>query len=265
MPGLKLKHEKRGIQMENKTKFYQKTWFMWIMLVIFAPIGIALMWIYHKEYATNIKIILSVVFGIFFVFVLLTDKDNGNDINITETTQSPVQNKEVQEKKSTVQPPDDEPEPTIKPTDEPKPTIKPTVKPTVSPTKKPSKKARLRSAIVDVIEKDNLEAFNYVPDNNFSLIKFKGSSSLTNNMTIKGMYQDMFNILKAIQPIINTNVDFNVVYPLTDQYGNTEDEIVIKATFKKKTIKKINFDNAIFENIPIMADEWWNHNAVIIN
>lgn len=248
--------------MENKTKFYQKTWFMWIMLVFFAPVGIALLWIYHKKYSTNIKIILSVVFGIFFVFVLLTSKDNGSDTNIIETTQSSTQNKEVQKKKPTIQP-DAEPEPTIEPTVEP--TIKPTVKPTVSPTKKPSKKARLRSAIIDVIEADNLETFNYVPDNKFSLIKFKGSSNLTNNMTIKGMYKDMFNILKAIQPIINTNVDFNVVYPLIDQYGNTEDEIVIKATFKNKTIKKINFDNAIFENIPIMADEWWNHNAVALN
>ena len=60
-------------------------------------------------------------------------------------------------------------------------------------------------------------------------------------MTIKGMYLDMFNILKSIQPVINTSVDFNVVYPLIDEYGNKEDVIVIKATYKKKTIKKNNF------------------------
>lgn len=250
---------KEILLMKEDIKFYQKTWFMWIMLIFFAPVGIALLWIYRKEYATNIKTILSIVFGIFFIFILLTSKDDESNTNVAETTQTPIQTTEAQKNEPAAQP-DDEPEPIIKPTK--KPTIKPTTKPTVKPTKKPSKKALLRSAIEGVVEADNLETFNYVPDNNFSLIKFKGSSNLTNNMTIKGMYKDIFDILEAIQSIINTNVDFNVVYPLTDQYGNAEDVIVIKATFKKKTIKKINFDNAIFENIPIMANEWWNHPAV---
>lgn len=123
----------------------------------------------------------------------------------------------------------------------------------------------IRKAIENVVGEENLETFNYVPDNNFLLIKFRGTENLTNSMTVKGMYLDMFNILKAIQSTIDTDVDFNVVYPLVDQYGNSEDVIVIKATFRDETIKKIQFDNAIFENIPIMADEWWNHNAVNIS
>ena len=112
---------------------------------------------------------------------------------------------------------------------------------TPKPTPKPSKEDTIRLAIEDAIGADNLDTFNYVPDNNFSLIKFKGTENLTNKMTIKGMYLDMFNILKSIQPVINTSVDFNVVYPLIDEYGNKEDVIVIKATYKKKTIKKNNF------------------------
>jgi len=125
-----------------------------------------------------------------------------------------------------------------------------------------SKKATIRTAIKNVVGSDNLETFNYVPDNNFSLIKFKGSENLTNNMTIKGMYMDIFDILKAIQSIIDTDVDFNVVYPLQDNYGNTEDVIVIKATFTNKTIKKIDFNNALWEDTPKIADEWWNHDAI---
>lgn len=123
----------------------------------------------------------------------------------------------------------------------------------------------IREAIEKVISEEMLETFNYVPSNNFSLIKFKGSENITNNMTIKGMYLDIFNILKTIQPIIDTDVDFNVTYPLIDQYGNTEDVIVIKATFTNDTIKKVNFESAIWENIPVMADNWWNHSAVNIN
>lgn len=123
----------------------------------------------------------------------------------------------------------------------------------------------IRKAIENIVGEENLETFNYVPDNNFSLIKFKGTENLTNNMTVQGMYLDMFNILKAIQSIIDTDVDFNVVYPLQDKYGNVSDVIVIKATFTNNTIKKINFENALFSNIPDLADEWWNHNAVDIN
>ena len=123
----------------------------------------------------------------------------------------------------------------------------------------------IRQAIEKIVGTENLETFNYVPSNNFSLIKFRGSENITNKMTVKGMYLDMFNILKEIQADVDTDIDFNVIYPLTDKYGNAEDVIVIKATFVNETIKKINFENVVWENIPEIADEWWNHNALNIS
>ena len=120
----------------------------------------------------------------------------------------------------------------------------------------------LRKAIVKVVGEENLETFNYVPDNNFALIKFKGSESLSSKMTVKGMYMDISNVLKGIQKDLNVNVDINVTYPLQDSYGNISEDIVIKATFNNETIKKINFDNFDYNNIPSIADEWWNHQAL---
>ena len=120
----------------------------------------------------------------------------------------------------------------------------------------------LRKAIVKVVGEENLETFNYVPDNNFALIKFKGSESLSSKMTVKGMYMDISNVLKGIQKDINVKVDINVTYPLQDSYGNISEDIVIKATFNNETIKKINFDNFDYNNIPSIADEWWNHQAL---
>ena len=32
--------------------------------------------------------------------------------------------------------------------------------------------------------------------------------------------------------------------------------------FNNETIKKINFDNFDYNNIPSIADEWWNHQAL---
>lgn len=128
-----------------------------------------------------------------------------------------------------------------------------------------SNEETIKKRIEETVGEENLESFNYVPENNFSLIKFKGTESLSNKMTVKSMYLDMFDILRKIQPKIDTDVTFNVVYPLVDKYGNSEDEIVIKATFTKETIDRINFDKALFGDIPYMADEWWNSPAVDIS
>lgn len=46
------------------------------------------------------------------------------------------------------------------------------------------------------------------------------------------------------------------------RHGNISEDIVIKATFNNETIKKINFDNFDYNNIPSIADEWWNHQAL---
>lgn len=130
---------------------------------------------------------------------------------------------------------------------------------------KPSTEEILKKAVVKVVGKENLETFNYVPDNNFALIKFKGSEDgLTSKLIVKGMYMDISNVLKGIQKDIDVNVDINVTYPLQDKYGNVSEDIVIQATFNNETIKKINFDNFDYNNIPSVADEWWNHNALNI-
>lgn len=128
-----------------------------------------------------------------------------------------------------------------------------------------SNEETIKKRIEETVGEENLEAFNYAPENNFSLIKFRGADNLSDKMTVKGMYLDMFDILRKIQPKIDTDVTFNVIYSLVDKYGNSEDEIVIKATFTKETIDRINFDKALFGDIPYMADEWWNSPAVDIS
>ena len=52
--------------MDNKVKFYEKNWFMWATLILFAPVGIFLMWKYRR-FGKVPKVILSCVFGIWFL------------------------------------------------------------------------------------------------------------------------------------------------------------------------------------------------------
>jgi len=57
---------KQGGNVMEKEKFYQKTWFVILMLIVFAPLGIFLMWKY-KTWGKAAKIIVTVIFC--FVFI----------------------------------------------------------------------------------------------------------------------------------------------------------------------------------------------------
>lgn len=115
---------------------------------------------------------------------------------------------------------------------------------------------KLRAAIGNVVEEDRVRDFMYIPENNYTLITFRGSDSLTANLIIEGAYFDIKNILKNIQPIIDTNVRICVTFPVVDAYGNSEEQMMIKADYYLDTIKKINFDNFLSDNVPYVADTW---------
>ena len=78
---------------DESSKFYTKAWFMWVMLIIFAPIGIFLMWKFHPEMKKNTKIILTVVFAILFLAIAFggnsdettTNNDSSNSNSNTNT------------------------------------------------------------------------------------------------------------------------------------------------------------------------------------
>lgn len=154
------------------------------------------------------------------------------------------------------------------PTGEPtqKATQKPTEESTQAPTKKPTQApADIKLEIEDIVKSvvnDNDTSVTYNEYNNFVLVKFKGSENLTNKMTVKGMFMDIKNILEKLKDYDNLDVDFNVTYTMQDTYGNTSDDIVIKASYPDKIRKKINWDNFLWENINTVASEWWMHTAL---
>ncbi|MBU3138148.1 hypothetical protein KPL39_18110 [Clostridium gasigenes] len=57
---------------ENKKKFYKTNWFMWVMLVFLAPVGIIMLWTKKDvKFTKKTKGILTGVFAIFFIIVLV--------------------------------------------------------------------------------------------------------------------------------------------------------------------------------------------------
>ena len=63
----------------NPLKFHQKTWFIWVMLFLFAPIGIFLLW-KNGRYSKKTNLLLSVAIGILFLIGIFPE----SNINIHE-------------------------------------------------------------------------------------------------------------------------------------------------------------------------------------
>lgn len=74
-------------------KWYEKTWFTWLMLFIFAPIGIILLWKY-RTYSSKIKTTVTVIFAFLFLISIATDK---TDKQIEQTPQQTITTETVTE------------------------------------------------------------------------------------------------------------------------------------------------------------------------
>lgn len=57
----------------------KNNWLMWILLVFLPPIGIIYVWAIKKDFPQNKKIILSIVFALWFVFALANSENDTSD------------------------------------------------------------------------------------------------------------------------------------------------------------------------------------------
>lgn len=56
----------------DKGKIYYKEWFIWIMLICFAPIGVALLFSNESiKYNSKTKTIISVIYSVFFIMYII--------------------------------------------------------------------------------------------------------------------------------------------------------------------------------------------------
>lgn len=79
---------------QEKPKFYSQEWFMWLMLVACAPIGILLMFKFNKRLTTKIKVIIAVIFGLLFLLFnfIPSDSDSNDMENSNLNNNSSVEN-----------------------------------------------------------------------------------------------------------------------------------------------------------------------------
>ncbi|MEH0979205.1 hypothetical protein AB1I92_07960 [Bacillus mobilis] len=143
---------------------------------------------------------------------------------------------------------------------------------TVAPAEKhpPSLDDTINKIAQDKVGKKNVESVKLndnlgteAPNDKIALITLSGKDNLTNNMIKKGMWKDTADMLKGIaQEKDISEVVFFWKFELEDAYGNKNHENVMKITYNRETIDKINFDNFSFNNIPTTASQYWQHPAV---
>lgn len=114
----------------------------------------------------------------------------------------------------------------------------------------------------DFNKKDSILELNYNKDLGYILVRVYGSDNFSSNMIKKGMWMDVESSLKKLkeEKDIQT-IEFNIVFPMEDQYGNSSDDNVMKLSLSRETLDKINWANFDYNNLPNVADEYWEHPA----
>lgn len=111
------------------TAFYRSNWFLWLFLIFFPPVGILLLWLFHKSWKPLSKGILSLIFVLWSLLLVSASNDRGSNATITSPTQIASNSPVI----TAVPAPTNTPIPTITPT----PTVIPTPVPTPSPKETP--------------------------------------------------------------------------------------------------------------------------------
>ena len=74
------------------------------------------------------------------------------------------------------------------------------------------------------------------------------------------MWKDTSDMLKDVAKEKDiSEVVFFWKFELEDAYGNKSNDNVMKITYNRETLDKINFDNFSFNNIPTTATQYWQH------
>lgn len=73
-------------------KFYEKNWFLWLMLILITPVGIFLLWKYHPKMKKTLKIILTIVFAIYFFILGVSTEDETTSIDSNNNEQKEENN-----------------------------------------------------------------------------------------------------------------------------------------------------------------------------
>lgn len=107
------------------------------------------------------------------------------------------------------------------------------------------------SKLIEVEHKEEADHYNI----------YAKTSGLSVNMDRKGTYFNTSDVLEKIQDKEFGSLYFEYQAEFVDKYGDSEQRKGITYDLTKETVDKINFDSFLPENLPEIADSYWQHPA----
>jgi|SRR5690625_79280 len=247
--------------MNEKEKFYQKDWFMYVMLIFITPVGLLFLW-KNQNLKTKTKWIIAVVFSIWFIIVMATQEEINEAEGEKEEKQEEKEtreNKEQEEKETKEKKEQEEKE-----TEEKKEREEKEAKKKKEQEEKPEYK--IKEALNDVSLVESINVKGNFEEPLAIQVEFLAKDNLTKNMAVSGIKIALLDIVYAIKELDYEveNLGISAKLPLVDKYGNEENEYVIKSAFEKETINKLSDDKYMIDTdkLEIIADDWWVHPAI---
>lgn len=105
--------------------------------------------------------------------------------------------------------------------------------------------ANLQDRLTDALGEDRLESA--IAAGGETVVRFKISDNLTDAMRASTAQRDTVKIIRAVEEspdeTAGTRLSVWGVFPTTDQYGNTNDTVVLTVAYSAETRAKLNLDN----------------------
>lgn len=226
--------------MENneKRKFYQTTWFMWIMIVFVAPVGIFMLFKQNK-YNKKVRVAISIVFGL--IWIIAAKGSGGSSSTSTSNT---AQSSTVQEtKKEEVKKQETKKEEAKKQEAKKEETVK---EPVFDFSNSELTKENITKAIVDIVGKDKLKSVEITVENSKNIvdIAYNPGTVWDEKALVKNNAITATNVMEVL--FKNPKVDKVWVWTETemqDAKGNNSTQKVVNVALTKENAKDINWKN----------------------
>lgn len=96
------------------------------------------------------------------------------------------------------------------------------------------------------------------------IVTYPANDNLTVNMMRSATQRQILAIARAVRDNTGNSRDLRVhaTNQLIDAYGNASEDPIIRVNLSRATLEKINFDGIQPDNLPLIADIYWQHPAL---
>lgn len=256
---------------DKNEKFFNKKWFAILMLVFFAPIGIFLIW-KEKHFDKKMNKRLSIIFGIWFVIILVIGQTSEDNQEVKESKQEQTEqsnaegveeeeinkdSKDKKEKENNDKNDNNTEEKENKEKDDKE-----------KKEKKKTKDKKPKRTTAEAIQEDSNNVDKATFEDGEMTLQFE-PGTLWDENSFMGVVHDMFKDVKvAFDDKEVKSVLVMIDTAMIDEKGNEEVKPVVTYRYTREGFEELNYDNfidmALIEEWRILneADSYFIHPGI---